>query len=159
MAKKRIAESDAESDGNIVSCTRFNTSQLSLLILNHQPKRPRVDNLPASKKSEAKSKKTTQRTKSSTPASSGDENGSGNGRGNRPQATQRKSMVAQNDEEFEKANAERVKRSMTQKHAQTGVGPLLYRKWNFSLTIALFRQQKRGLSAAWNFTISCATGK
>jgi hypothetical protein len=34
MAKKRIAESDAESDNNAVSWTRFNTSQATVLIVN-----------------------------------------------------------------------------------------------------------------------------
>jgi hypothetical protein len=62
--------------------------------------------------------------------SSGEENGSDDERTNGAQATQRKSMATRNDEDFEKANAEKVKRSMTQKQAQTGVSRPFLSQWH-----------------------------
>jgi hypothetical protein len=51
-------------------------------------------------------------------------------------------MATRNDEDFEKANAEMVKRSMTQKQAQTGVSGLTLNNAIVGSTVAPFRLQK-----------------
>lgn len=95
MARKRSAESDADSDNNA------------------QPKRARIDDPPAVRKNKGKQ---SERQRKSGPAdSSGDEDDN-----DKNNATQRRTVATRNDEDFEKENAEIVRKAMTQK--QTNVG-------------------------------------
>lgn len=136
MAKKRSAESDAESDNNAVGI-HFDArrSRLRHFIPTQQPKRARVDDPPPARK--LKGKQSIRGKKSGAADSSGDEDGSNNDK------AQRRTVATNNDEDFEKENAERVKRALTQKQTNVGVSPLCSLAIDNIQRYFMFRQQKQ----------------